>query len=68
MIILTVLGYVSNFANFEITVIDNSSRYLGGGGCNDLKVRTLRGGVAGKLKKRVQGEKGGPKIDEVERA
>ena len=35
-----VLGYASNFANFEITEINNSNKCLGSG-CDELKVQTL---------------------------
>ena len=34
---------VASYANFEINEISNSSIFLGGKGCDDLKVRTPRG-------------------------
>ena len=49
-----VLKHALHFANFEITEMNYSSKCLGGG-CDDLKVRTLRGDVL-KTYKRVQGD------------
>ena len=66
MIIFRVLWYASNSAIFEITEINNSSKCLREGGCDDLKALTLRGGYLEKVQLRTRGE-GGARIDEIQR-
>ena len=44
LMIFRALGYASNAANFEITGIDNGSKCLGRGGCNELNAEMRTGG------------------------
>ena len=59
--------YVSNVANFELTETNNILKCLRG--FNKIKVRMLRGrGYLKSVKQRTRGGRGGPKIDDIERA